>query len=116
RRRYRNVTCMRPVRRWSFGGTMTDVTSAIPPAADAGRVADRASVQPTPRLTAEQLRHGIERIRDNVRRVISGKDEQIELALVVLLAEGHLLVEDVPGVGKTVLAKTLAASMSASVN
>ncbi|MGO2110104.1 MAG: AAA family ATPase [Pseudoclavibacter sp.] len=71
---------------------------------------------PLPRLTAAQLREGVGRIRDNVRRVITGKDEQIELALTVLLAEGHLLVEDVPGVGKTVLAKTLAASMSSSVN
>ena len=86
---------------------MTDVTSAPAPTAD-HRSANR--------LTPEQVRHGVERIRDNVRRVITGKDEQIHLALVVLLAEGHLLVEDVPGVGKTVLAKTLAASMSATVH
>ena len=67
-------------------------------------------------MTPDQLQERAERIRDNVRAVVSGKDEQIHLALVVLLAEGHLLVEDVPGVGKTVLAKTLAASISASVN
>ncbi|WP_373285867.1 AAA family ATPase [Pseudoclavibacter endophyticus] len=92
------------------------MTSATPPSTDAGRVADPIAGQSVPRLTAEQLRGAIERIRENVRQVITGKDEQIELALVVLLAEGHLLVEDVPGVGKTVLAKTLAASMSATVN
>lgn len=62
------------------------------------------------------LQEGVARIHENVRTVISGKDAQIRLALVVLLAEGHLLVEDVPGVGKTMLAKTLAASMGASVN
>src|SRR3712207_7423326 len=48
-------------------------------------------------------------------RVVHGKPDVVHLALVVLLAEGHLLVEDVPGVGKTTLAKALAASIDASV-
>ena len=52
-----------------------------------------------------------ERIVDNVRQVVHGKDEAIRLALVCLLAEGHLLVEDVPGVGKTSLAKSIAYSL-----
>jgi MoxR-like ATPase len=47
----------------------------------------------------------------NVERVIQGKREQVHLALVCLLAEGHLLIEDVPGVGKTSLAKAIAASI-----
>jgi MoxR-like ATPase len=47
----------------------------------------------------------------NVSRAVQGKLETIELALVCMLAEGHLLIEDVPGVGKTSLAKALAASM-----
>jgi MoxR-like ATPase len=47
--------------------------------------------------------------------VVQGKDDVVRLALVVLLAEGHLLIEDVPGVGKTTLAKALAASMDATV-
>jgi MoxR-like ATPase len=55
------------------------------------------------------------RIAANIGRVIQGKDDVVRLALVVLLAEGHLLVEDVPGVGKTTLAKALAASLDASV-
>src|SRR5204863_2573935 len=50
-------------------------------------------------------------IVENVERVIQGKAEAIELALVCMLAEGHLLIEDVPGVGKTSLAKALAASI-----
>jgi MoxR-like ATPase len=50
----------------------------------------------------------------NVARVIQGKDDAIRLALVCLLAEGHLLIEDVPGVGKTSLAKALAASIDVS--
>ena len=52
----------------------------------------------------------------NVERVIQGKREQIRLALVCLFAEGHLLIEDVPGVGKTSLAKALARSIAASAN
>jgi MoxR-like ATPase len=47
----------------------------------------------------------------NVDEVIQGKDAQIRLALTCLLAEGHLLIEDVPGVGKTMLAKALARSL-----
>jgi MoxR-like ATPase len=47
----------------------------------------------------------------NVERVIQGKPEVVELALLCLLAEGHLLIEDVPGVGKTSLAKALAATI-----
>ncbi|WP_104525734.1 AAA family ATPase [Blastococcus atacamensis] len=55
------------------------------------------------------------RIAASISRVVQGKDHVVRLALVVLLAEGHLLVEDVPGVGKTTLAKALAASVDASV-
>ena len=51
---------------------------------------------------------------NNVERVIQGKREQVHLALVCLLAEGHLLIEDVPGVGKTSLAKAIAASIGGS--
>jgi MoxR-like ATPase len=48
---------------------------------------------------------------DNVSQVISGKEDAIRLALVCMVAEGHLLIEDVPGVGKTSMAKALAASI-----
>ncbi len=54
-------------------------------------------------------------IRENVARVIDGKDDAIEAALVVALAQGHLLIEDVPGVGKTALARALARSIDCSV-
>ncbi|NLF63382.1 MAG: MoxR family ATPase [Chloroflexi bacterium] len=50
-------------------------------------------------------------ITDNVERVIIGKREVVELALVALLCEGHILLEDVPGVGKTMLARALAVSL-----
>ena len=51
------------------------------------------------------------RIVDNVERVIVGKPEAVQLTVLGLLCQGHLLIEDVPGVGKTVLAKSLARSV-----
>ena len=57
-----------------------------------------------------------ETIVQNVERVIQGKDDAIRLALLCLVAEGHLLIEDVPGVGKTSLAKALAASIEGDWN
>jgi MoxR-like ATPase len=51
------------------------------------------------------------RLRTNIQKVIVGKDDVIDLALVALLCEGHILLEDVPGTGKTTLAKTIAKSL-----
>ncbi|MEZ4862342.1 MAG: MoxR family ATPase [Caldilineaceae bacterium] len=53
-------------------------------------------------------------VRTNVGQVIVGKDDVIELLLVALFCEGHVLLEDVPGIGKTTLAKTLARSIGAN--
>ena len=53
-----------------------------------------------------------EMIRSNVGQVIIGKDDVIELLLIAMLAEGHVLLEDVPGTGKTLLAKSLASSLT----
>ncbi|BCJ34944.1 hypothetical protein Athai_24470 [Actinocatenispora thailandica] len=66
-------------------------------------------------MPAEQLRETAEAIVGNIERVIEGKPAIVRLALAVLLAEGHLLIEDVPGVGKTKLAKALARSIDCSV-
>ena len=57
-----------------------------------------------------------DRIMKNISRVIVGKHGTIELLLVALLAEGHVLLEDVPGVAKTLLAKSLAKSIGGSFN
>ena len=54
---------------------------------------------------------GLKKLQENVASVVLGKPEVIRLALITLLAEGHLLIEDVPGVGKTLLAKALARSI-----
>jgi MoxR-like ATPase len=51
------------------------------------------------------------RVQDNVGQVIVGKEEVVELLLVALFCEGHVLLEDVPGIGKTTLAKSLARSL-----
>src|SRR5262252_599556 len=58
--------------------------------------------------------HRIRAIQDNIARVIKGKPRVIEMAVVCLLARGHLLLEDVPGVGKTTLAHSLARSLDCS--
>ncbi|WP_300401801.1 MoxR family ATPase [uncultured Nocardioides sp.] len=56
-----------------------------------------------------------DQVRGNIERVIEGKRDVVSATLVVLLAEGHLLIEDVPGVGKTMLSKSLARSIDCSV-
>jgi MoxR-like ATPase len=55
-----------------------------------------------------------DRVLDNVERVIVGKHQEVRLGLVALLCRGHVLIEDVPGTGKTVLAKSIAKSLGCS--
>ena len=60
------------------------------------------------------ITQNIERIAENVEKVIIGKRSAIELILIALLCEGHVLIEDVPGIGKTTLAKAIARSLGCS--
>ena len=60
------------------------------------------------------IRDIAERFTTNVGKVIVGKRNVIELVLVALLTEGHILIEDVPGIGKTMLARTVARSLGLS--
>ena len=62
-------------------------------------------------IAVENIQRMATRIRENVQRVIVGKDEPINLAIIALLCRGHILVEDAPGIGKTTLAKALAQSL-----
>ena len=71
------------------------------------RAADSTELDEIARITGQ--------IKGGVERVIEGKPDVIRTALIVLLAEGHLLIEDVPGVGKTMLSKTLARTIDCTV-
>ena len=62
----------------------------------------------------EQVKNFVNRVIDNVERVIIGKREAIELVMVALLCEGHVLLEDVPGSGKTMLARSIATSLGSA--
>ena len=69
-----------------------------------------ATSQPSTQ-SLEEIKTVAERVIANVERVIVGKRQEVELALIALLCQGHILIEDVPGVGKTMLAKSLARSV-----
>ena len=71
--------------------------------------AEREAAAP---LSAAEAAERVARLRASVERVIRGKAEAVRLAVVTLLSGGHLLVEDVPGVGKTTLAQALAQSLN----
>lgn len=60
-----------------------------------------------------QGKQAVEKVLDNIHKVIIGKEETVRLLLTALLSDGHVLLEDVPGTGKTKLAKTLAKSLNA---
>ncbi|GAA5227755.1 AAA family ATPase [Paeniglutamicibacter antarcticus] len=70
----------------------------------------------SPILPADEFGRVCEQVLDGIATVIDGKAEVARTALIVLLARGHLLLEDVPGVGKTMLAKTLAKSVDCTVH
>jgi len=77
---------------------------------------DRALHHPEARALRQVDVHAVaQRIVGNVERVLVGKPDAVHTALITLLAEGHLLLEDVPGVGKTSLAKALARSIDGTV-
>ena len=61
-------------------------------------------------------RQVITALKQNIGKVIVGKDEVIELLLIAMLCKGHVLIEDVPGTGKTTLASALAKSLDCSFN
>jgi len=64
----------------------------------------------------DQVQEFAEKVIANIERVMVGRRDTIELAVIALLCQGHLLIEDVPGLGKTMLARSLALSLDCSFN
>ncbi|GAB2461774.1 AAA family ATPase [Jatrophihabitans fulvus] len=93
----------------------TNGTPSGAPVAAPGVSRHGAPESPGRTLTVAEVRDAGARIAGNIEQVIEGKQTAIRLGLAVLLAEGHLLLEDVPGVGKTKYAKALARSIDCSV-
>lgn len=73
---------------------------------------NKATSEISPEIS--RIKQAADRLTNNVGKVIVGKKETVELVLVALLCEGHVLIEDVPGIGKTMLAKTVARSLGCS--
>ncbi len=71
----------------------------------------RVQVEGRSTTTVQSISDAARRVMENVERVIVGKHDAVRLALVAVLCRGHILIEDVPGVGKTVLTKSIARSI-----
>lgn len=91
----------------------TQTVNSYPVKNDQAHGEVRHAVEPMP---LDEFHRAIGGVIDAIEKVIDGKPEAVTMALTVLLAEGHLLIEDVPGVGKTMLARALAKSVDCSVS
>src|SRR5688500_994222 len=106
----------------TFAMTMESRIDHIPPgpAAEPGPIANGKgrAVQPiaTETIDAMAFSAAFEAIVDNIESVIKGKTDVVRLALVAILCEGHILFEDVPGTGKSMLARAIAQSINATSN
>jgi MoxR-like ATPase len=87
-----------------------------PTGASRGRRTTKTAARPQPQvLTSAQFKERFDALTANVERVIHGKNDVVRLALVALFANGHVLFEDVPGVGKSMMARAIGKSISADV-
>jgi MoxR-like ATPase len=78
---------------------------------DPGAPQAAVTVEDRQAVSIDSIRELSQRVMDNVERVIVGKHDAVRLALIAVLCRGHILIEDVPGVGKTVLTKSIARSI-----
>jgi MoxR-like ATPase len=89
------------------------VTSDLPKTASGEKLAI-APIQESKPLSVTEVAAIAQRLIDNVEKVIVGKHEQVSLSVATLFAEGHLLIQDIPGVAKTMLARAIAQSVGGS--
>jgi MoxR-like ATPase len=82
----------------------------------AGKAVTRVSSRTAPTLTAATFAERFDAIVANIGNVIKGKEDVVRLALVAMVAEGHVLFEDMPGTGKTILARAIAQTIEASTS
>src|SRR5438045_2493157 len=69
-----------------------------------------------PSITATEFKQAFDSVMANIETVIKGKADIVRLALVAMMCEGHVLFEDLPGTGKSMLARAMAQSMNASTS
>ena len=74
---------------------------------------DMEENQPEMRTELSELNQSIDKVKDEIRKIIVGQDKVISLLLAAILADGHVLIEGVPGIAKTLIAKLLARTISA---
>jgi MoxR-like ATPase len=67
----------------------------------------------TPRIDFSELRDSVEKVRNEIKKIIVGQEEIIDMMIAAVLADGHVLIEGVPGIAKTLLAKVIARTISA---
>jgi MoxR-like ATPase len=94
--------------------TSTDVMAAVPPARDGAAAPDGSVAAGDGLMSVAQAGVALEQVLFEMRRVIVGQDRVLERVLVALLANGHCLLEGVPGLGKTLTVSTLAKTLSGS--
>jgi len=76
----------------------------------------KAAVKGRPPMSRDAFAESFDAIVSNIEKVIQGKTDEIRMVLVALLADGHVLLEDMPGTGKTMMARSIAQSINATTN